>query len=136
MTRSAEPSPQPQNCLPADVRCELSAAVDGDLFFILVVPLGGVSIFFIIIQSIIIGTYCTLRGQARASVWGGTLPWPLLAICAVGVVLMFSRLLFGAQGSMADSDHLVGALFITIAGIALPRWPGLCDSSTCRSGYG
>jgi hypothetical protein len=29
-------------------------------FFILVVPLGGVSIFFIIIQPIIIGTYCTL----------------------------------------------------------------------------
>lgn len=29
-------------------------------FFILVVPLGGVSIFFIIIQPIMIGTYCTL----------------------------------------------------------------------------
>src|SRR3984893_6202057 len=29
-------------------------------FFILVVPLGGVSIFFIIIQPIVIGTYCTL----------------------------------------------------------------------------
>jgi hypothetical protein len=29
-------------------------------FCILVVPLGGVSIFFIIIQPIIIGTYCTL----------------------------------------------------------------------------
>ena len=29
-------------------------------FFILVVPLGGVSIFFIIIQPVVIGTYCTL----------------------------------------------------------------------------
>jgi hypothetical protein len=29
-------------------------------FFILVVPLGGVSIFFIIIQPIVIGTYCAL----------------------------------------------------------------------------
>jgi hypothetical protein len=29
-------------------------------FFVLVVPLGGVSIFFIIIQPIVIGTYCTL----------------------------------------------------------------------------
>lgn len=28
-------------------------------FFILVVPLGGVSIFFIFIQPIVIGTYCT-----------------------------------------------------------------------------
>lgn len=148
-------------------------------FFILVVPLGGVSIFFIIIQPIMIGTYCTLclvaafamlvmipltldelgamvqymarslragrpfirtflqggpdlgdteqglieaprtaRGQAASSVWGVTLPWPLLATCTVGIVLMFSRLLFGAEGSMADSDHLVGALLITIAGIA------------------
>ena len=148
-------------------------------FFILVVPLGGVSIFFIVIQPIMIGTYCTLcliaafamlvmipltvdelgammqymarslragrpflrtflkggpdlgdkekglieapgtlRGQAGASVWGVTLPWSLLATCAVGVVLMFSRLLFDATGPMADSDHLVGALLITIAGIA------------------
>lgn len=148
-------------------------------FFILVVPLGGVSIFFIIIQPIMIGTYCTLcliaafamlvmipltldelgammqymvrsrragrplirtflrggpdfgdaekglieaphtaRGQAAAAIWGITLPWSLLATCVVGVVLMFSRLLFGAEGSMANSDHLTGALLITIAGIA------------------
>ena len=148
-------------------------------FFILVVPLGGVSIFFIIIQPIVIGTYCTLcliaafamlvmipltvdelgamvqymarslragrpfirtfltggpdfgdsekglidaprtaRGQAAASVWGITLPWSLLTVCAIGVVLMFSRLLFDAEGAMADSDHLIGAMLITIAGIA------------------
>jgi vitamin K epoxide reductase family protein len=37
------------------------------LFFILVVPLGGVSIFFIIIQPIMIGTYCTLCLLAAAA---------------------------------------------------------------------
>src|SRR5262249_27748679 len=36
-------------------------------FFILVVPLGGVSIFFIIIQPIVIGTYCTLCLMAAAA---------------------------------------------------------------------
>jgi len=36
-------------------------------FFILVVPLGGVSIFFIIIQPIMIGTYCTLCLIAAAA---------------------------------------------------------------------
>jgi len=36
------------------------------VFFILVVPLGGVSIFFIIIQSIIIGTYCS---EPKPVVW-------------------------------------------------------------------
>lgn len=148
-------------------------------FFILVVPLGGVSIFFITIQPIMIGTYCTLcliaaaamlvmipltidefaamtqymarslragrplmrtffkggpdlgdkekgkieaprtaRAQIAASAWGVTLPWSLIATCVVGVVLMLSPLLFGAEGAMANSDHLVGALMITIAGVA------------------
>lgn len=148
-------------------------------FFILVVPLGGVSIFFIIIQPIMIGTYCTLcliaaaamlvmipltidelgammqymarslrtgrpflrtflrggpdlgdqekakteapltlRGQFAAATWGVTFPWPLLALCVVGAVLMFSPLLFDATGRLADSNHLVGALVITITGIA------------------
>lgn len=60
----------------------------------------------------------TVRAQVAAATWGVTLPWSLLATCAVGIILMFSRLLFGAEGSMANSDHLVGALLITIAGIA------------------
>ncbi|HKS56536.1 MAG TPA: SPW repeat protein [Steroidobacteraceae bacterium] len=59
-----------------------------------------------------------LRGQFAAATSGVTLPWPLLATCAVGVLLMFSGLLFDAQGPMANSDHVVGALLITIAGIA------------------
>jgi hypothetical protein len=149
-------------------------------FFILVVPLGGISIFFIVIQPIVIGTYCTLcliaaaamlvmiplsldevvamgqymlrsvragrpfwrtflrggpdllghaddqtgfnaplRQEAAEAVRGVTFPWPLLASCAIGAWLMFSRLVFGTQGIMASSDHLVGAMIITVAVIAM-----------------
>lgn len=149
-------------------------------FFILVVPLGAVSIGFIIIQPIMIGTYCTLclvqalamlimipfavdevvamgqymrrslhagrpfwqtffRGgpdeedrpdhsprfegpvplQAETAVLGITVPWSLLASCAVGLWLMFSRLVFGTSGTLADSDHLMGALVITTAVTAM-----------------
>ena len=150
-------------------------------FFILVVPLGGVSIFFIIIQPIVIGTYCTLcliaaaamlvmiplaldevvamgqymvrsvkagrpflrtflqggpepagqtdkrdpgfdappTKQLVAGIWGVTFPWTLLASCVVGAWLMFSPAIFSTTGLMADSDHLSGAMIITIAVSAL-----------------
>jgi nucleoside-diphosphate-sugar epimerase len=146
-------------------------------FFILVVPLGGISIFFIIIQPVIIGTYCTLcliaalamlimipltldevvamgqymlrsvgagrpfwrtffRGgpdplarvdtrytgfeapiskQVSAASWGVTLPWTLLASCVLGAWLMFSRMTFATAGAIANNEHVIGALVITIA---------------------
>jgi nucleoside-diphosphate-sugar epimerase len=146
-------------------------------FFILVVPLGGVSIFFIIIQPIMIGTYCTLcliaafamlimipltldevvamgqymlrsmrdgrpfwrtffqggpepsggadeknpgfsasiADQTLAAVRGVTVPWTLAATCVVGAWLMVSPAAFGTEGAVADNDHLVGALLITVA---------------------
>jgi nucleoside-diphosphate-sugar epimerase len=147
------------------------------LFGFLVVPLGGVSIFFIIIQPIWIGTWCTLcliaaaamvvmipysldeivamaqflreRKNAGRPLWdvfwhgdtmqggtrqddfefdrpprrfiaemfsgGITAPWTLNACVAIGVALMCTRLLFGSEGAMANSDHLVGSLVIAIA---------------------
>lgn len=149
-------------------------------FFILVVPLGAVSIGFIIIQPIMIGTYCTLclvqafamlvmiplaidevvvmgqymarsvragrpfirtflqggpdvddrpdrnpdfgapvPAQARSAVLGVTMPWTLVASCVIGAWLMFSRLVFDTSGLVADSDHLVGAMIITVAVIAM-----------------
>jgi hypothetical protein len=149
-------------------------------FGIVVVPLGGVSIFFIIIQPIMIGTWCTLcliqalamvvmipfalnelvaMGQylswARSegkpfwrTFWMGgampgahgdkpeefvgsagevigkitrgvTAPWTLLACTGLGVWLMFTRLIFGTEGAMANSDHLIGALVVTISIIAM-----------------
>ena len=147
-------------------------------FGILVVPLGVVSIYFIIIQPIMLGTWSTpaliaglamlvmipfaldeliamgqflywskcrgkplirtfFKGDAvdrgeeyeedamstARSAWseakrGVTLPWTLAASIAIGVFLMLTRLTLGTEGQMANSDHLVGALTITVAVIA------------------
>jgi hypothetical protein len=149
-------------------------------FFILVVPLGGVSIFFILIQPVMIGTYCTLcliaafamlvmiplaldeviamgqyvwrsieagqpflrtflqggadpaarpddrpgfeapfRTQIAAATWGVTVPRTLVVSALIGVWLMFTPLVFGTLGAMADSDHIAGGMIITIAIIAM-----------------
>jgi nucleoside-diphosphate-sugar epimerase len=149
-------------------------------FFILVVPLGGVSIFFILIQPVIIGTYCTLcliaafamlvmiplaldeviamgqymvrslkagepflrtflmggrdpaaepderpgfeaplKTQIAAATWGVTVPWTLAAAAGLGAWLMFTPLVFGTADTMADSDHMVGGLVVTVAIIAM-----------------
>lgn len=146
---------------------------------VLIVPLGVTSIFFVIIQPITIGTWCTLcwvaaiamlvmipysldefvamgqfltwarrqgkpfwrtfwtgdamdggsddrapgvlgpvSGWVREGVRGMTLPVPLLLSTAVGTWLMFSRVTVGNSGSMADSDHLIGALVVTFSIIA------------------
>ena len=150
------------------------------LFGIAVVPLGVISIYFIIIQPIVIGTYCTLclvtalgmlimipfsldelvamgqfllantrrgrpfwraffKGDAlpggtrdhqpafedsvagawRSAVRGVNVPWTLLTSALLGIWLMFSRVSVGTSGPLADSDHLVGALVITVAVIAM-----------------
>lgn len=47
-----------------------------------------------------------------------TLPWTLSLSIAIGAFLMLTRLVFGTSGSMANSDHLIGALTITVAIIA------------------
>lgn len=146
-------------------------------FGILVVPLGVVSIYFIIIQPIVIGTWCALcllaalamlimipfavdelvaMGQFirwssrvgkpfwRTFLMGGampggsekdedlasldnaitdmlrgvTVPWTLASAVMIGVVLMFTRTLFGTTGALANSDHLMGALIVTVAVMA------------------
>lgn len=151
------------------------------LFGFVVVPLGVVSIYFIIIQPIVIGTYCTLcllaalamlimipysldelvamgqflvqntrRGRPfwrsfflgdalpgsgkdekrpgfdlpprqllSDAVRGVTIPWTLIASAILGVWLMFSRFVFGSEPPIADSDHLAGALIVTVAVIAM-----------------
>ena len=147
-------------------------------FGILVIPLGVVSIYFIISQPIVIGTWSTLaliaalamlimipfaldeviamgqflgwakrRGKplirtffqgdaieagaedtsdamaSPSTFWadakkGLTLPWTLTASIVIGALLMLTRVLFGTEGGMANSDHVVGALVITVAIIA------------------
>lgn len=150
-------------------------------FGIMIVPLGAVSITFIIIQPIVLGTWCTLcligaaamllqipyaldelvatgqflrrRRRAGKSVlrvfftgdtdegesdpvvpefarpprevlrdfFGGGigLPWNLVLCIAIGLWLMFTRLTMGASGAMADADHLIGALVVTVSVSAL-----------------
>lgn len=147
-------------------------------FGILVVPLGVISVYFIIIQPIMIGTWSTpaliaalamlvmipfaldeliamgqflvwshrqgrplirtfLQGDAvhrgdeydadnlgspsaiwRDTIRGVTLPWTLAAAIGIGILLMFSRVLLANSGAMAGSDHVVGAMVVTVAIIA------------------
>jgi nucleoside-diphosphate-sugar epimerase/uncharacterized membrane protein len=54
-----------------------------------------------------------------AMVWGVNVPWTLLVSSAVGIWLMFAPSVFATQGRAEDSDHLVGALVITFAVIAM-----------------
>ena len=56
---------------------------------------------------------------ARAMVWGVALPWNLLLSVGLGIWLMFAPSVFGSSGAAAHSDHLVGALIVTAAVIAL-----------------
>ena len=150
------------------------------LFGIMIVPLGIVSITFIIIQPIVIGTWCSLcliqaaamlgqipysldelvatgqflvrrkkagRSLLRVFLFGDTdegnqrhendnferrptivvkdffsggvyIPWSLAIVTLVGIWLMFTRLTLGAEGLMADADHLIGSLVITFTVIA------------------
>lgn len=148
------------------------------LFGFMIVPLGVVSITFIIIQPIVLGTWCTLCLIAAAAMLiqipysldellatgqflyrrkragrplllifftGDTdegereetahrnefaqsprniveqmlgsvrMTWNLGLCILIGLWLMFTRLTLGNDGGMADIDHLVGALVITIA---------------------
>ncbi len=150
------------------------------LFGLMIAPLGVVSISFIVIQPIVIGTWSTLAligaaamlvqipysldellatlqfvrrrvkagrnwlrvflfgdtdeggerddadefdarpGAVLKSMWSGgvSLPWNLAVAAAVGVWLMFTRLTLGAEGGMADADHLIGALALTVISLA------------------
>jgi uncharacterized membrane protein len=54
-----------------------------------------------------------------AMAWGVTLPWNLLVSVAVGLWLMFAPSTLGSTGTAAHSDHLVGALIVTVVMIAL-----------------
>jgi SPW repeat len=65
------------------------------------------------------GFSAPLASQVVAATRGVTVPWTLLASCGVGAWLMVSRLVFGTNGVIANSDHLVGALVITVAVCAM-----------------
>lgn len=47
------------------------------------------------------------------------MPWTLAATIVIGAFLMLTRLVFGTSGTMANSDHIIGALTITVGIIAI-----------------
>jgi len=57
--------------------------------------------------------------SAKAMVWGVALPWNLLVSAALGVWLMLTPYILGSTGTAGHSDHLFGALIVTVAVIAL-----------------
>lgn len=158
------------------------------LFFgIMIVPLGVVSITFIIIQPILLNTWCTLCliaavamliqvpysfdelvatsvflwrrwKKGRPLLWilfvgdtddmpkdkksdkakdeddfeqspmtiikemltgGITIPWNLTLCILIGLWLMFTRITLSTTGGMANADHLIGSLIITVTVTAL-----------------
>ena len=54
-----------------------------------------------------------------AMVWGVTMPWNLVQSAAIGLWLMIAPAVLGSTCAAADSDHLIGALVLTIAVIAM-----------------
>jgi nucleoside-diphosphate-sugar epimerase/uncharacterized membrane protein len=57
--------------------------------------------------------------SAKAMVWGVAMPWNLLLCVGLGVWLMLAPSVLGSADAAAHSDHLVGALIVTTAVIAL-----------------
>ena len=57
--------------------------------------------------------------SARAMAWGVATPWNLLLSVAAGVWLMLAPSVLGSTGAAAHSEHLVGALIVTVAVMAL-----------------
>ena len=57
--------------------------------------------------------------SAAATVWGVTVPWNLLVSIALGLWLMLAPYVLGSSAPAAHSDHLVGALIVTVVMIAL-----------------
>ena len=57
--------------------------------------------------------------RLRAMWWGVNVPWNLMASAAIGLWLMFAPAMLGNTDRAADNDHLIGALIITFAVIAM-----------------
>lgn len=55
----------------------------------------------------------------KAMVWGVALPWNLLASIALGLWVMASPAILGTAANAAHSDHIVGALVVTVTMVAL-----------------
>ncbi len=45
---------------------------------------------------------------------GVSVPWNLALCLLIGAWLMFTRITLGSDGAMANADHLIGALVLTV----------------------
>ncbi len=150
------------------------------LFGLMIAPLGVVSILFVVIQPVVIGTWATLtlvgaaamliqipysldellatcqflrrrvragRSLLRVCLFGDTddgarperadefdrpagetlvdmasggvnLPWSLALAGFLGLTLLFTRLTLDTSGAMANADHVVGFLILTVVSLA------------------
>jgi hypothetical protein len=56
---------------------------------------------------------------AKAAVFGGvSLPWNLGLAALLGLLLLFTRPLLGADGTLANTHHVIGSLVLTVVSIA------------------
>ena len=61
----------------------------------------------------------SLGAVLRSAVIGGVnLPWNLALSAMIGLSLMFTRLTLGTEGNMANADHVIGALVLTVISVA------------------
>ncbi|MEO8196967.1 MAG: vitamin K epoxide reductase family protein [Thermoanaerobaculia bacterium] len=58
-------------------------------------------------------------GGWRQMVWGTSVPWNLLLVSLVGIWLMMSPAAFESVSPAAHADHLLGALVVVVAAIAM-----------------
>ena len=56
--------------------------------------------------------------HSREMFWGVTVPWNLLVSALLGAWLMVAPAVFQTQGKTAHSDHILGALVVTVAIVA------------------
>ena len=59
-------------------------------------------------------------GAVLKAMWSGgvSLPWNLAVAAAIGLWLLFTRLTLGSEGGMANADHLIGSLALTVVSLA------------------
>jgi hypothetical protein len=58
-------------------------------------------------------------GGWRQMIWGSSVPWNLLLAAFVGVWLMAAPAALDSVGLAAHSDHLLGALVVVVAAVAM-----------------
>jgi hypothetical protein len=59
------------------------------------------------------------RAVLVSSIWGMSFPWTLVASALLGGALMFTPFVFGMESRAADTDHVGGALILTMATLAM-----------------